>query len=231
MAGSTEYVVFDFADMRLADRTNLLRGMGALAEGDRFRFLKKAIVCDDMPGEKYVPNTPELLDRAWTNAVRAAPRYGGAYWMEFEGTSGAVLAFGFDPRKLKRLNLTISRSALTGPQGDAAAADLFEAVVSLAYALGPDYGYGLFNYDTHEEQPVGTGPQAAWDFNVFGAERVQQIGRDGLKAVPAWRSVELQGGGLVLALAANPVTGAAASRDAAGALATALGVSVVVLGG
>jgi hypothetical protein len=231
MAGSTEYVLFDFADMRLADRTNILRGMSALAEGDRFRFLKKAIVCDDMPGEKYVPHSPELLDRAWTNAVRAAPRYGGAYWMEFEGTSGAVLAFGFDPRQLKRLNLTISRSALTGPSGDAAAADLFEAVDSLAYALQPDYGYGLFNYDTHEAAPVGAGPQAAWDVNIFGAERVQHIGREALKAVPAWRSVELQGGGMVLALAANPVSGAAASRDAARALASVLGVTAVTLGG
>jgi hypothetical protein len=184
-----------------------------------------------MPGEKYVPNTPELLDRAWTNAVRAAPRYGGAYWMEFDGTSGATLAFGFDPRKLKRLNLTISRSALTGPNGDSAAADLFEAADSLAYALGPDYGFGLFNYDTHEAAPVGAGPQAAWDINIFSAERVKQLGRDALKAVPAWRSVELQGGGMVLALAANPVTGAQTSREAAKALAAVLGVTATLLGG
>jgi hypothetical protein len=231
MSGSTLYTLFDFTDLRLADRANILRGMGALASGDRFRFLKKAIVCDDMPGEKYVPNTPELLDRAWTNAVRAAPRYGGAYWMEFEGSSGVTLAFGFDPRKLKRLNLTISRSAFTGPNGDAVAADLFEAVDSLAYALGPDYGYGLFNYDTHEALPVGAGPQAAWDLNIFSAGRVQQIGRDALKSVPAWRSVDLQGGGMVLALASNPVTGAQASKEAARALAAVLGVTTLTLGG
>lgn len=231
MAGSTEYILFDFADLRLADRATILRGMNALAEGDRFRFLKKAIVCDDMPGEKYVPNTPELLDRAWTNAVRAAPRYGGAYWMEFEGASGAQFAFGFDPRKLKRLSVTISRSALAGPQGDAAAADLFEAVDSLAYALGPDYGYGLFNYDVHEAAPVGAGPQAAWDINVFSAGRVQHIGREALKAVPAWRTVEIQDGGLLLALTANPVTGAQASREPARALAGVLGVGAVTLGG
>ncbi|MFN8378055.1 MAG: hypothetical protein U0452_05230 [Anaerolineae bacterium] len=231
MAGSTEYVLFDFTDLRLADRATILRGMGALAEGDRFRFLKKALVCDDMPGEKYVPNSPELLDRAWTNAVRAAPRYGGAYWMEFEGASGTPLAFGYDPRKLKRLNITVSRASLTGPMGDAVAAELIDSVTLLGSSLQPDYGYGLFNYDSHEAQAVGVGPQAAWDINVFGAALVSQLGRDTLEAIPAWYTLDLDGGALLLALAENPVTGWQSARDGARALASLLGVGAVTLGG
>ncbi len=231
MAGSTEFVLFDIADLRLADRATVLRAMNALAAGDRFRFLKKAIVCDDMPGDKYVPNTPDLLDRAWTNAVRAAPRYGGAYWMEFEGRSGAQLSFGFDPRKLKRLNLTIARSALTGEQADAAAAEWFDAVLTVANAIGPEYAYGLFNYDSHEAQPIGAGPQAVWDINLFGAELVERLGRDALRAVPAARTVDLEGGGLALLLAANPVTGSQAARASAEALAGVLGVGTMILGG
>ncbi len=231
MPGSTEYVLFDFVDMRLADRANILRAMSALADGDRFRFLKKAIVCDDMPGEKYVPNAPDLLDRAWTNAVRAAPRYGGAYWMEFEGASGVTLSFGYDPRKLKRLNLTISRQALAGEQGDAAAAELSEAVVLIANALQPAYGFGLFNYDTHELPPVGAGPQAAWDINVFGAALVEQYGRESLHALPAWKTVDVDGGGVVVPMAANPVSGWKAADGAYRGLADLLGVSAVRQGG
>ncbi|HYO88922.1 MAG TPA: hypothetical protein VER79_09750 [Candidatus Limnocylindrales bacterium] len=231
MPGSTEYILFDFDDMRLADRANVLRAMNALALEDRFRFLKKAIVCDDMPGEKYVPNEPELLDRAWTNAVRAAPRYGGAYWMEFEGASGVPMAFGFDPRRLKRLNLTIGRQVLAGETGDAVAAELFEVVVTLANALQPVYGYGLFNYDTHEAQPAGAGPQAAWDINVFGAALVGTSGRDALHTLPAWKAVDLEGGGLALAMAANAVSGWKAADAAYRGLATLLGVSAVRQGG
>ena len=110
---TTEYILFDFSDMRLTDRSNIIMLMTEIAAGDRFRFLKKAIVCDDVPGDLHVPNTPEYLDRAWSNAVRAAPRYGGAYWMEFENKDGLRLNFGFDPKQLKRLNLTVSRAAST----------------------------------------------------------------------------------------------------------------------
>jgi hypothetical protein len=231
MHGATLYTFFDFDDLRLADRANVLRAMAALAEGDHFRFLKKAIVCDDMPGEKYVPNETELLDRAWTNAVRAAPRYGGAYWMEFEGASGARLAFGFDPRKLKRLNLTVGRQALAGADGERAAADLAEAVLRLANALQPVYGFGLFNYDTHQLPPTGAEPQAAWDINVFGGGLAERLGREHLRALPAWNAVGTDGGGMALFMAANPVTGWKAADAGYRALAALLGVTAVRQGG
>jgi hypothetical protein len=107
---SAEYILFDFSDNRLTDRANFVRLMIEIARGDVFRFLKKAIVCDDMPGDLYVPNQPEMLDLAWSNAVRAAPRYNGAYWMEFENETGFRLNFGFDPRQLKRLKCRHSSS-------------------------------------------------------------------------------------------------------------------------
>lgn len=231
MPGSTLYTLFDFDDLRLADRAHILRAMSALAEGDRFRFLKKAVVCDDMPGEKYVPNAPDLLDRAWTNAVRAAPRYGGAYWMEFEGASGAQFSFGYDPRKLKRLNLTAGRQALAGPDGDAVAAELAGAIVLIAGALQPAYGFGLFNYDTHELSAIGAGPQAAWDINLFGAQLAGQLGREALRALPAAKIVEPDGGGMAVFMAANPVTGWKAADAGYRALAGLLNVTAVRQGG
>ena len=94
---STEYILFDFADeTTLLNKDNMVRLLIAIAEGDTFHFLKKAIVCDDSPGLIYVPNSPETLANAWNNAIRALQRYNG-YWMEFENAAKLKFSFGFDP--------------------------------------------------------------------------------------------------------------------------------------
>ncbi len=202
---SIEYILFDFSDIRLTDRANIIRLMTAVAAGDRFRFLKKAIVCDDVPGDLHVPNTPEFLDRAWSNAVRAAPRYGGAYWMEFENDSGLRLNFGFDPRHLKRLNLTVSRSSISQPSDDASVRELVRIATLIYTTLQPAYGYGLFNYDLHNAAAPGAGVKAVWDYNFFGPALVESLGRDKLMALPAWRKTELYDGGLLLEMSPSPV--------------------------
>ncbi len=69
---TAEYLMFDFADeTTLLDKDNMVRLLIAIAEGDVYQFLKKAIVCDDSPGMIYVPNSPETLANAWNNAIRA----------------------------------------------------------------------------------------------------------------------------------------------------------------
>lgn len=202
---TTEYILFDFSDTRLTDRTNITGLMERIAEGDTFRFLKKAIVCDDVPGDLYVPNTPEYLDRAWSNAVRAAPRYGGAYWMEFENASGLRLSFGFDPRQLKRLNLTVSRNSLSKPTDEPNARELVRVAMLIYTTLHPAYGYGLFTYDVHDAAPAGAGVKAVWDYNFFGPALVESIGRDTLAALPAWRKTDLDDGGLLVEMSPSPV--------------------------
>jgi hypothetical protein len=202
---STEYILFDFSDIRLADRSNIVGLMTEIAAEDRFRFLKKAIVCDDVPGDLYVPNTPEYLDRAWSNAVRAAPRYGGAYWMEFENDNGLRLSFGFDPKKLKRLNLTVSKSSINKPADEPNVRELVR-VASLIYtALHPAYGYGFFNYDLHNPAAPGDDLKAVWDYNFFSPALVESLGRDKLTALPTWKTTELDDGGLLLEMSPSPV--------------------------
>lgn len=202
---STEYILFDFSDHRLTDRANFVRLMIEITRDDAFRFLKKAIVCDDMPGELYVPNDPDLLDRAWSNAVRAAPRYNGAYWMEFENASGFKLSFGFDPRQLKRLNLTVSKSSINKPSDEQNVRELVR-IASLIYTtLQPAYGYGLFNYDLHTPSPPDASLRAVWDYNFFGPALVESIGRDNVMALPAWRKTEFEDGGILVEMSPSPV--------------------------
>lgn len=203
--GTIVYMLFDFDNMRLADRGQILALMNALAENDRCRFLKKAIVCDDMPGEIYVPNTPELLDRAWSNAVRAAPRYNGQYWMEFENASGLRIGFGYDPRKLKRLNLSIDKDALKLPGSAPNAAELVNVIGIIANTLAPAYGYGLFNYDIHDLQPVGAAPQGVWDYNLLGSKLVEQWGHV-LESLPA-AVTRFENGSALVSMSDEPFAG------------------------
>ncbi len=219
------YMCFDFADLRLADRGRILALMNALAEDDRCRFLKKAIVCDDMPGEIYVPNAPELLDRAWSNAVRAAPRYNGQYWMEFEGASGLKLGFGFDPRKLKRLMLSVSKNALKLHGSAPQAAELVSVIGSINRTLMPAYGYGLFNYDIHDVQPVGAGPQGIWDYNLFGAELAARWG-DTLDNLPA-AITRFEDGSALVVMSDEPFAGYRALEPNYKQAAEMLGLSAV----
>ncbi|MBE2183026.1 MAG: hypothetical protein IAE89_06340 [Anaerolineae bacterium] len=223
--GTIVYMLFDFDNLRLADRGRILSLMGALAENDQYRFLKKAIVCDDMPGEIYVPNTPELLDRAWSNAVRAAPRYNGQYWMEFENSSGLKISFGFDPRKLKRLHLNMDKDALKLPGSAPNAAELVKVIRIINNTLAPSYGYGLFNYDVHDLQPVGAGPQGIWDYNLFGAKLVEQWNHalDGLPAAVT----RFQNGGALVALSDEPFAGYREAAPHYKQAAESLGLSAV----
>lgn len=202
---TTEYILFDFSDMRLTDRGNIITLMTEIATDDRFRFLKKAIVCDDVPGDLHVPNTPEYLDKAWSNAVRAAPRFGGAYWMEFENEDGLRLNFGFDPKQLKRLNLTVSRGSINKPTDEANVRELVRVATLIYSTLHPAYGYGFFNYDLHVPAAPGAGVNAVWDYNFFGPALVESIGRDMLLALPAWHKTELDDGGLLLEMSPSPV--------------------------
>lgn len=229
--GSIVYILFDFPDNRLTDRANILRLMTTLALENDYRFLKKAIVCDDMPGDLYVPGEPELLDRAWSNAVRAAPRYDGAYWMEFENLGGLKMNFGFDPRKLRRLNLTIDRDRLKLPGDTPNVRELVRVISLINQSLHPAYGYGLFNYDIHEAAPANAGITALWDYNLFGAVLVEKFGHDTLMSLPAWQKHEFSDGSILIEMAENPVAGWREVGDAYKAAAQELGVAKINQGG
>ncbi len=230
MSGQNQYILFDFPDGRLTDDAPILTLMGKIAEYDRFRFLKKAIVCDDSPGDLYVPNTSPTLAGAWANAKRALARYGG-YWMEFEDTEGVKMSFGYTPQEPRRLFLQVNSSVINKrdkPENVRA----FVGVMQKIYdALHPHYGCGLFNYENHDSVEPGTPPFAVWDYNLFSPALVEQFGRDRLLALPAWRKVEFKDGGLLLEMCSAPLIEAFAHREQYKASASALGFEKVIMGG
>jgi hypothetical protein len=200
---TAESIVFDFADeATLLDKQNVVRLMIALAAGDTWQFLKKAIVCDDSPGLNYVPNTPETLANAWNNAIRARQRYNG-YWMEFENAAGVRFSFGFDPDAARRLFLSAKKADLRSDDTLRAFIGVAETIFN---CLQPVYGFGLFSYDSHDTPEIGANPAALWDYNFYGVGLVNELRRDALAAAPAARVGDLAEGGLLLALSENPIT-------------------------
>lgn len=200
---TAEAILFDFADeATLLDKENVVRLLIALAAGDTWQFLKKAIVCDDSLGLNYVPNSPETLANAWNNAIRARQRYNG-YWMEFEDAAGLRFSFGFDPDAARRLFLNARKADLRSGDSLRAFVGVAETIFN---TLRPLYGFGLFSYDSHETPEIGAAPFAIWDYNFFGAGLVYDYGREQLDALPAYRQAELTGGGLLLELSENPIT-------------------------
>lgn len=200
---TAEMILFDFAnDTTLLDKANMTRLLVAIAEGDTYQFLKKAIVCDDSPGITYVPNSPETLANAWNNAIRARQRYNG-YWMEFENADGLRFSFGFDPDDARRLFLSAKKTDL---RADASLREFVRIGEVIFNTLRPLYGFGLFSYDAHETPQISDVPTALWDVNFFSAGLIYEWGRDTLDTLPAWRKADLDGGGLLLELSENPIT-------------------------
>jgi hypothetical protein len=226
--GVTVYIVFDFDDERLLDKANPVRLLKALAAAG-WRFLKKAVVCDEMPGDVYVPPEPALLARAWDNAIRAAPRYGNGCWMEADNPDGFRLSFGLYAAQPRRLFLAADKNALGGSDKNA---DSFAGAAEIAFAaLSPAYGFGLFNYDAHDLPAVGAGIRALWDYTFLGAALVEQVGNAALDAIDAHRNVRLDDGGRLLQMMRNPVIGLAAAAERYRQGATALGLSQIRQGG
>lgn len=231
MSGQSVYVLFDFLDGRLsADHAPILALLGSIAAHDRFRFLKKAIVCDDSPGEVYVPNTPETLAGAWKNAQRALARYGG-YWMEFEDTEGVKMSFGFTPQEPHRFLLQTANRVLANRDRSENARAFASVIQKIYTALQPHYGFGLFSYETHDSVEAGTPPFAVWDYNLFSPALVEQYGRERLLSLPAWRTVEFPDGGLLLEMSPNPLTEGLAYREQYREAARLLGFDRVMIGG
>ncbi|MEO8392361.1 MAG: hypothetical protein ABI700_05145 [Chloroflexota bacterium] len=201
---SSESILFDFADeTTLLSKDNMVRLLIAIAEGDQFRFLKKAIVCDDSPGLNYVPNSPETLAGAWDNAIRARQRYNG-YWMEFEDAAGLRLSFGFDPTSAQRLYLSAKKTDLRNDDHLRKFVGVGETIFN---GLHPVYGFGLFSYDVHDTPEIGAPvPAALWDINFFSAALMQRMGSATLASLPVWREAYIGSGGLLLELSQNPIT-------------------------
>ncbi|MDZ4765203.1 MAG: hypothetical protein SGI73_11690 [Chloroflexota bacterium] len=225
--GVTVYIVFDFDDERLLDKANPVRLLWALSDAG-WRFLKKAIVCDDMPGDLHVPAARDLLARAWDNAIRAAPRYGNGYWMEAEDARGFRFSFGIYVAQPRRLFLSTDKNALGGSDANARA---FIAAAELVYsALYPASGFGLFNYDAHDLPAIGKGLDAVWDYNFYGTGAVERVGRAALEALDA-RRVPFDDGGMLIAFADNPVIGLSTSRKRYQDAAARLSIKSIYQGG
>jgi hypothetical protein len=221
------YLIFEFADAAtLTDKANILRLMTGLQEAG-WQYLKKAIVCDGVPGDKYVP--ADMLPQAWENAIRAAPRYGGGYWMEMEDARGFSLSFGYSPKELRRLFLAVDKLSIGASETNTRA--FVSAAETIYNTLRPAYGYGLFNYDAHILPAIGAGIAAAWDYNFLGAALVDRFGRAALSEIPAWGVAVLDDGGMLIELSPNPVVQWRPYADAYKRAAAVFGVTQVNQGG
>lgn len=198
------YLVFDFITDQLNDHAAIVALMGTFS-ATGWRFLKKAIVCDDVPGTLYVPDQPRYLAAAWQNAIRAAPRYGGGYWMEMENAGGFRLSFGFDPRQPRRLYLSFDADVIRTADGVPNVRAMVRVGEQIYAALRPHYGFGLFSYDSHEIDAPGASPAAVWDYNWFSPALAEQIGLGELLSAPAWRKEMMRDGGVLLELSPSPI--------------------------
>ena len=230
MSGQNQYILFDFPDERLTNDSLMFSLMGKIVENDRYRYLKKAIVCDDSPGDIYVPNTPETLAGAWHNAKRALVRSGG-YWMEFEDGEGVKMSFGYTPQEPRRLFLQFSSSVINKRNQTENVRVVVSVIQKIYDTLHPHYGCGLFNYENHDSVEVGAPPFAVWDYNLFSPALVEQFGRDRLLSIPAWRTVEFADGGILLEMSPSPLTESLAYKSNYREAAVLLGVDKIIMGG
>lgn len=225
------YTLFDFSDDRLSDKATVIGLMQAIAQEDHWQFLKKAIVCDDSPGEIYVPNTPQTIAGAWHNAIRAAPRYNGAYWMEFQNAQGVQVNFGIDPKNYQRLNLTVDSAVFRGDTGAQSLEDYLAVAHTIYNHLQPAYGYGFFNYDMHMPYPSDSIPRAVWDVNYFGADYVASLPANTFDALDCAVCDPLPDGGVYLRVSAHPPQTAARDIGRYKAVAEKLGLNQIYVGG
>lgn len=194
------FILFDLqTDVTDDAMIGLMEALG----GDGWRFLKKPLVCDDVPGDRLVP--PDHYPQAWRNALRAAPRSGGMVWMEMENYDDFKLMWGYDPRQMRRLLLGVDRALLRRRDQMANARAVTAAAERIYAVLRPYHAYGLFDFENHLLQPVGAGMTAIWDYNFLSTELVEAVGRERLRVVPVWRAVDLPDGGLLLEMAPNPI--------------------------
>jgi len=197
---AVSFILYDLrAEVTDSAMISLMETLGSAG----WRFLKKPLVCDDMPGERFVPS--DHYPQAWRNALRAAPRSGGRVWMEMENYDELKLTWGYDPRQMRRVLLGIDLMHLRRRDHLENARALTAAAEQIYAALRPFHAYGLYNFETHPEQLVGGGLTAIWDYNFFSAELVEMVGRERLRVIPAWRVADLPDGGLLLEMAPNPI--------------------------
>jgi hypothetical protein len=73
--------------------------------------------------------------------------------------------------------------------------------------LQPDYGFGLISLESQLVPAPGDDVLSAlYDYNFLSPRLVEQLGgRDRVLSVPAWRTHEFDGGGLLLEMSLHPI--------------------------
>jgi hypothetical protein len=188
-----KYLFFDFpTDSTLTDRANVVRFFSRLLEDGEF-------YCPEVP-----EGAPAALDHQWHYVVRTRPKNA---WLAFENPNGLTITFGVYPNEWRRWYAMVYGGVISTPNSHDHLRSLVRACERVYTTLQPDYGYGLISL---ESQPVSVPGEnelsALYDYNFLSPRLVAKLGgRDKLLSVPAWRSVEFDDGGLLLAMSPHPI--------------------------
>ena len=134
----------------------------------------------------------------------------------------------------QRLFLLLDSSAIATPHPrQVANLRTFVTVCTVTYhTLKPVYGYGLLSPNSYDERILDSTevPRCIYDYNFFSPALVAQIGRAKLSSAPAWRIVPMQDGGILLEMAAFPLTNIAEARPYYAQTAQLLGAKHILQG-
>jgi len=179
MGSGLEYIYFDFAsEDTLRHKPNITALLARLEQEGEYRF-----VGTRSPFEK------------------------GRVWVNFQNNNNFTMSFGVDFDNPRRLYFIVDAGALYSPNATNLknVRSLVRACELLYMSLRPMYGYGLTSPAFHRIPPADGRARALYTFNFFGPTAIERLGRERVQAVPAWRRVEFDDGGLLLEMSPLPV--------------------------
>jgi hypothetical protein len=84
---------------------------------------------------------------------------------------------------------------------------IVQLFVLIYNSLHPVYGYGLLtpnSYERRGEKELAIVVAGVYDYNFFGPDIVEQMGKDVIVTVPSWETVFFADGGMLLQMSPNP---------------------------
>lgn len=208
MGGVLVFMLFDFASpATLQHNANMVMLLSNIIQHTEGNFQTKyGDFVSTTPGEE---NT-ETVQRVWNQALTEQHPVSVDFYQQ-----DLWFSIGFPMPNFYRLYMMLN----TGPIGgnDSAYAEeraqyaqkITDIATIIYQTLHPMYGRGLITPEADEhpfEEATGAEPQvyAIYDYNVYNPTLVARLGRQKLLAIPTWRTVTFDDGGILLALARNP---------------------------
>lgn len=184
------YIVFDFADeTTLQSPQNIGAAFKALFDGQQNTSFALA-------GEDF-----ETVEAAWSSAVKQAKR---SAYVALTDSQGYEVTFSVVTNNWRRAYFTANRGQVTQQGPDS----MLEACSIFRDSLAADYGFGFVSLDTDPLPPTGEGDYGLttlYDYNFLSPRLIEKVGRDKLASLPVYKVRDFADGGMLLAMARNPL--------------------------